>query len=238
MSIVDLFMPQGVKCIFCRKEVNGFNICDKCYENLKIIKGNVCPICGGFGDNGEDLPCSECEDKSVYFKRCYCVLSYEDDLIAKVGEIKNDKKKYYIVPFAKLMLDKFKEIDVKFDLILPIPITSDRLSDRGFNQAEELAKEINKISHKVYNNILLKSRDTQHQTGLGREERMNNLNDSFMVTDKKLVKGKVILLVDDIYTTGSTINESAKTLKDAGAKEVYALCLCRTPLLKFTNSEN
>ena len=211
---------------------------NKCYSNLKFIKGDICLLCGGFSDNGKDSVCSECIDKHSYYKKCYCVLSYDGDILGKISEIKKDKKKYYIEPFASLMADKFKEINIDFDLILPIPITSDRLSDRGFNQAEELAKEINKISHKVYNNILLKSRDTYHQTGLGREERMNNLNDSFMVTDKKLVKGKVILLVDDIYTTGSTINESAKTLKSAGAKEVYALCLCRTPLLKFINSKN
>ena len=85
-------------------------------------------------------------------------------------------------------------------------------------------------TNKVNTTILVRHKDTPHQTGLSRENRLTNLSGAFEVTDKKLIRNKTILLVDDIYTTGSTLNECARTLKKAGASRVISLCLARTPI--------
>jgi ComF family protein len=231
MSLIDLFMPQGVKCIFCKREVSGFNICEECYKSLHFITDNICPICGGISDNG-DNPCRECIDKKVYFKRIFCVLSYEDEIVGKLSEIKNKNKKAYLYPLAKLMADKFNETTIPFDMILPIPITEDRLSERGFNQAAELASEIKEIYGRVYDDVLLKSRITPHQTGLSRENRKVNLENSFMIKDKSRVKGKIILLIDDVFATGATVNECSRMLKEAGVESIKVAVICISHTLK------
>ena len=225
-------MPQGVKCIFCKREVDSDSICPECMERLHFIGDNVCPQCGGISDRESGGICSECENNKVHYNSCFCVLNYDGDIVGKLAEIKNKNKKHYIPPLARLMLDKFNKTDIPFDMIIPIPITIDRLSERGFNQAEELAQEIKSAYGRVYTDILVKSRITLHQTGLGRKNRKENLKGSFEVTDKTRVKGKIILLIDDVYTTGSTISESAKALRKCGASKVYGLCLCRSPINK------
>ena len=130
------------------------------------------------------------------------------------------------------MFKYFENIKVPFDVIIPMPIHENRLKERGFNQSELLLKDIEKNYGRVYKNLLVRTKDTPHQTGLGKANRESNLDHAFKVTDKQKVKGKIILLVDDIYTTGSTLNECAKTLKRAGASKVFALCLARTPINK------
>ena len=124
---------------------------------------------------------------------------------------------------------KLEEIKEEYDLIIPVPISKERLKEREFNQTEVLCNEIIK-SGKVRNDILSRIKDTPHQTGLSRENRESNLKDSFVVNDKKQIKGKKILIIDDIYTTGSTINECANVLIKNGAKSIIALCLARTPI--------
>jgi len=112
---------------------------------------------------------------------------------------------------------------MKFDLVIPIPIHEKRLKLRKFNQSEILASKI-KIADKA---IMKRIKDTPHQTGLSRKNRENNLSQAFEILDKRKVKGKVVLLVDDIFTTGATLDECSRCLYHAGAKAVYGLCLAR-----------
>ena len=105
-----------------------------------------------------------------------------------------------------------------------------RRKERGFNQVDVLAKDIASATGKVNAELLVRTRHTPHQTGLDKANRQDNIKGAFKVMNKSKIKGKTILLVDDIYTTGATINECARTLKSAGAKSVYSLCLCRTPI--------
>ena len=110
-------------------------------------------------------------------------------------------------------------------MIIPVPISERRLKERGYNQSEILCNELPKDLVKT--EVFARIEDTPHQTGLGRSNRLSNLKGAFKVLDKKSIKGNVVLILDDIYTTGSTLNECARTLKSAGAKKVIGLTLAR-----------
>ena len=114
------------------------------------------------------------------------------------------------------------------DVIIPVPLHATRLYERGFNQAEVLCEEISKKYERQYrNDLLFRIKDTPHQTGLNRDNRLLNLSNAFKITDIKKIKNKRILIIDDIFTTGSTLDEVAFTLLKAGAKSVSGLCLAR-----------
>jgi ComF family protein len=123
-----------------------------------------------------------------------------------------------------------------FDFIVPVPLHVKRFRIRGFNQAYLLIKDWHELSRftcreipdpKISRDILVRSRWTEPQTGLDRKERMSNIKNAFTITDKRVVKGKRILLVDDVYTTGATVNECAKTFLKSGAQSVDVLTLAR-----------
>jgi len=232
MSVLDLFFPRGVKCIFCGCETKVFGICDDCYNNLPIIDSYTCYKCGGRVLKNNKV-CIECKNVNFDYDRCFAVLSYENDVQSKILSFKQSGYKYIGYAFAKLIADKYKDcsLDKVVDIIVPMPINDIRLKERGFNQSQVLCEDLLDTG-KVSFDLIKRIKDTPHQTGLSRENRKRNLKGCFEVVDKKKVKDKTILIVDDIYTTGSTIDECAKTIKKAGASCVYAICLARAPIKK------
>ena len=115
------------------------------------------------------------------------------------------------------------------DIIVPVPLHPKRLRWRGFNQAVLLGREVGRLRRVSMDPfILLRSRETPPQTQLTEEERKKNIRGAFSVDPKKAIEGKRLLLVDDVYTSGATVNECSRTLIRAGAKEVYVLTLART----------
>lgn len=225
MDALDLFFPRQVKCIFCKRETRVFGICDECYKALPFIEGLICHRCGGMMI-GKGNACVECKNRHSAIDRNYAVLEYDDIVKAKVISFKQGRVRYIGETFAHLIQEKYEDILDNIDVIIPVPISESRLKSRGYNQSEILCNELIDTG-KVNTTILARPEDTPHQTGLGRKHRLENLKGAFKVTDKKVVKGKTILLVDDIYTTGSTLNECASTLKSAGASKVLGLVLAR-----------
>jgi len=117
----------------------------------------------------------------------------------------------------------------RIDLILPVPLHRAKQRQRKFNQAKLLAEHIAlAFCKRLEHNALVKTRFAAPQAGLSRTERLKNIKDSFEVKKPKLVKDKNILLVDDVFTTGATVNECAKVLKEAGADNINVLSLART----------
>ena len=119
------------------------------------------------------------------------------------------------------------------DLIIPVPLHPNRLAERGYNQSEKIARGLYEgLAQKNTNvpelapEVLLRSRDTPHQLGQGREERLSNLTGAFTVEQINTIQNKTILLVDDVLTTGATLAESAATLLEAGAARIYIATLC------------
>jgi ComF family protein len=123
----------------------------------------------------------------------------------------------------------FPDIDfTDYSLIIPVPLHIKRLRERGFNQSLVLARAVeHKRQIPVNFSVLKRHKFTLTQTGSNRNERKENIKGAFEVTDKKKIDGKNIILIDDVYTTGATINECAKTLIKAGAQKVAVLTLAR-----------
>jgi ComF family protein len=132
-------------------------------------------------------------------------------------------RKHLAPQMGKMMLNKIEQESCfgKIDLIVPVPISRQGLQKRGFNQTELLAKQISKgLRVKMDSTVIRRVKETPSQTELSREEREKNLLCAFEVTDKKKIANKKILLVDDVYTTGSTGRECTRTLLRAGAAKV------------------
>lgn len=228
MKIIDLIFPQTIKCFICGREIAKGGVCESCHPNLPWIEGNICIRCGGIVI-GEGDVCNECAGEKFYFKKNYSLFNYVDEIQKAILSFKNGKK-YLGSYFSELIREYLTSNKIECDVIIPMPVHANRLKDRGFNQSEILVEGlVDKFN--IDKEILVRVKDTPHQTGLNKENRKVNLKDAFQVLDKEKIKDKVLLLIDDIYTTGTTLNESSKTLLNGGAKEVIGLSLARASFL-------
>jgi ComF family protein len=217
-NIYNVFFP--IKCGYCDDITeNGSYICEKCDTiiDLQELK-NRCKFCGTklFDKN---RVCEKCKKEKKYYDEFIYFSEYEYVLKNKILEYKfNDKK--YLKDFFAQELAKCLQ-NVQADYIIGVPISKKRLKERGYNQTNLIAKELSKILGIEYiSEMLVKIKDTERQSELSKSERKINVKNSFRVTDIYNIEGKKILLIDDIFTTGATVNECSKTLKKAGAKQV------------------
>ena len=231
MSIIDLLFPSQVKCLNCGVEVDKLALCDNCIKYLTIIPAPSCDICGG-ELSGKGKVCIECKGRDFKFKKNYSIFLYTDMVRNKIIDFKQNGHKAIGEMFAYFIEEKCNEILSKnnIDIIIPVPISDERFKERKFNQSAVLCSSLPK--DKVREDVFIRVKPTPHQTGLSRKNREDNLKSAFEVTNKKIIKGKTILLVDDIYTTGSTLNACACELISAGAKSVISLTLARVPVKK------
>jgi ComF family protein len=210
--LLDLFFPRF--CFGCQRE--GSYLCQDCQATLEI---------SGFHQTisrGQNL-------RDLYF-----AVDYRKPLIKKlIQRFKYDPFiKELTRPLASLIIEHFLLMENKPDFrefgLVPIPLEKKKLKWRGFNQAEEIAGELAKFFNlRVLNNVLVKRKKTLPQVELSEKERRENVKGAFLVKNKELVVNKKILLVDDVYTTGSTMEEAARVLKEAGAKEVVGIVIAR-----------
>jgi len=218
-----------VKCLGCQKE--GTFLCPECLEKIPFLPYYPCPKClkpslfGGI--------CLDCGKSRFPISRLIVATSYKNELVASL--IKQFKFYPFSLelanPLAVLLVKTIKEsgfapyLKQKNFIIVPVPLLWRDKAKRGFNQSEELAKIMAKNFNLSLNtNIVKKTKKTNPQIGLGKEERKKNLKESFKTKTK--INGN-FLIVDDIITTGSTLREVAKTLKKAGANEIWAAVLAK-----------
>jgi len=224
--------PEGIYCISCGALIDSnreYSLCDDCMENFRWAESNCCEICGRpVGDHHKR--CADCMEKQRYFDKGFCCFAYGSREKSPVFQFKYGRKSYMARPLAQIMADKIRmEIarrdgEIFFDCIIPVPIHESRMSERGFNQAELLARFLSQeIGVAYFTDILVRQKNTMKMKGMDRVARAYNMEKAFAVDETKAfkIKGKRILLVDDIFTTGSTADEAAFVLKTTGAREVY-----------------
>lgn len=228
MKFLDIIMPQNCRCIFCGRECELNGVCDNCLAHLPIITGNTCEKCGTNISSGR--VCDECKNNNYKFERVFSILEYSGAVRKAIVRLKTGGAKSIAYPLSEIVDDYFEKLDIPFDVIIPMPIHKNRLKERGFNQCELLLEKVKEHYGRVYTDVVIRDIDTPHQTGLTRENRKSNLKNAFKVVNKNKIKGKTVLIFDDIYTTGTSMNECAKTCLKAGASVVYGLCLARTPI--------
>jgi len=216
-------------CLGCGKEEQI--LCDECRLDIKISGVFFCPVC--HEDTKQGDCCEGCLAKS-FLKKHVALCPYNDHiLIDKL--IKNLKYNYVeetVEVLEKMMKSFFvssSDLFADIDFIAPVPLHPRRYVERGFNQSELLAEGLAKILNKGNADVLRRSRYTKQQAKLSKIERMDNVKNAFVLNNKnvQLIRGKRVLLVDDVFTTGSTMQEAAAALKNAGAASVSGFTIAR-----------
>ncbi len=228
------------RCLLCQKTVKpqaqslAIEICSECFQRLPHNKVScihcALPLPDDLADN---ILCGRCMKKPPAFDYAYSPLRYEDDVIRLMHQLKFSEKITCSRTFGEIMLPLLKtkvmQGNNKPDWLLPVPLHSARLRQRGFNQSIELARVISeKLNIAIEYDAVRRSRSTASQTGLDAKTRRKNINGAFSVKHK--LKAKHVLIIDDVMTTGSTVNELAKTLKQNGVKYVGVLSFARAPI--------
>lgn len=220
-------------CPCCDKIAEGkYGICDTCLKTLGLVKKPYCMKCGKHIENEDEELCKACMEHPRSYEFGFPLLSYDSVSAPIMYDIKYNNKRDYVKVFAKMIQTKWgkkiKSLDI--DCIMPIPVHSYRLRQRGYNQAEVLAKNLSVyLGIRMETKILLRCKNTKAQKELGPKERLENLKEAFVCDKAADVSGmgiKNVLLVDDIYTTGSTIEACTLALKGLGVKKVYYTSIC------------
>ncbi len=233
--IENLIYPNKIKCMFCGDELNGKNsneTCTNCMETLPFIR-RACLRCGvSLPDEDEGNVCIHCKKLNYFFDFARAPLDYTGRVITAVHNLKYDNAKYLITGMVDYMSDCYAAWDIKPDMVCAVPSHINRLKERGYNQAELLAEEFCARFNLTLLPLCLKVKETASQATLSFKDRRENLTDCFKINPdhRASVKGKNILIIDDVVTTCSTVNEVAKVLKHAGANKIYVLSFAHTPI--------
>ena len=221
---LDLIFPKT--CGYCEKiTLNNGYICNECREKYIYEFQNKCKLCGKTTYNIYDI-CNECIGKRIYYSSLRYVTFYEDIMKQRITEYKFFEKKYLSHFFAEIILNNVEKFEA--DLLIPVPIGKKRKLERGYNQSDLIAKELaQKWDIKFEPNVLKKVKETPKQSKLTARERQKNIKNAFEVIDLDRVKGKKVILFDDIFTTGATVNEISRLLIKCGANAVNIIVIAR-----------
>ena len=232
-GLVNLIYP--LYCQTCRLKLEPTNtryLCKSCWNKISKNQPPFCIKCGKVlpGSVAAEHLCEDCSKKSYVFTRAWSTGLYRGILKKCIHLLKYNKKVFMAAPLGKLMIE-FMEHHLNIgniDLIVPVPLHPVRLREREFNQSALLAEQISrKFDIPLSSNNLVRIRPTRSQTGLSGEERRQNTRAAFGIKNSSLFLEKQVLLVDDVFTTGSTVNECSNTLLQAGIDSIYVLTLAR-----------
>lgn len=203
---------------------------------LDIIYPPVCGICGKLDEN---WICNKCKiqfnkhynfkidnyknDKTKNFDEHIYFFKYDGIVREELIKYKFQEKSYNYKMFSEIIFSnpKVSEVLKKYDIVISVPVSRRRKMERGYNQSELIAKDICKKLNKKYSrDILIKTKNTTAQSTLNKEQRKENAKGVYEIRKQDKIKGKKVLLIDDIYTTGSTVNECSRALKQANPKEI------------------
>ena len=224
-KLLNTLLP--VSCGLCNAPTNShLPLCQPCRDELPAI-GNACLYCAQ--PMSERVPCGSCQRKRPSYDEVHAILLYQEPVRFLVQQFKFSHKLEYSRLFSEMLAEKLSTLDKHPDVLIPVPLHSSRLRSRGYNQAWELVRNLSKItgipsSHRV----CLRIKKTPLQTGLKASERRRNLKQAFAV--RKDVKGLHVCIVDDVMTTGSTLEAIASMLKSAGAGRVTGMVVARAVL--------
>lgn len=230
------------RCLLCQKTVlpqsanENIEICVKCLSGLPYNEVS-CRQCALplMAEIGEDVLCGRCIKKPPAFDYVYSPLRYEDDVIRLVHQLKFSEKITFSRTLGEIMFECWqvaankKGKEDKLDCLLPVPLHQSRMRQRGFNQSIELSRVMaKKLELPIAYNMASRVRRTTAQTGLDATQRRRNIKGAFDGVDK--LSAKHVLIIDDVMTTGSTVDELSRLLKKKGVERVGVLCLARAPI--------
>lgn len=209
-KILDFIYPQ--KCGFCNKIIIEDYACKSCKKNLEYI----CI------ENKLEKFDNKNFDYSIF------AYKYEGIVRQKILEFKFKNKKYLYKTLSGYLAEIIEMYSYLFDYIISVPISLNRYFERGYNQSYLIAKYVSKkIKKQILKFVLIKTKNNKKQSALGIFERKQNVKNVYKVINKNKIQNKRILLIDDIYTTGATVEECAKVLRENGAKSVIVAVIAK-----------
>ncbi len=224
--LLELVYPENIYCMCCGAYINktrAYALCDSCMEAFHWQTGRTCRKCGkGLQDTFAGEICYSCMEQEHSFDAAFSCVTYGLNERALLMDFKYGDQTYIGRKIAEIMKDRMALEDISYDLVVPIPIHENRKNSRGYNQAEIIAKEFANLTKTRYNQCIERVRETVPMRNLSADEREINIRDAFRVSGD--IANKDILLIDDIYTTGATMDAAAMTLKKQGSGKVYGLC--------------
>lgn len=219
---LDLIFPK--KCVNCG-EFGGF-VCQKCLAKIKPIETQVCPKCGKISDKGKW--CSGCKGKSnltgIIVSAQYRIGPTKE----MIHYLKYNGVTELAPGLADLLIDQLIGEDVPEDVIITsVPLHKKKYLERGFNQSEMIGGIVAKKLGLCYQNLLIRTKYTESQVKLKGDKRRENLVDAFASVPRISIDNKTIMIIDDVSTTGATLEECAKVLRQNGARRVWGLVVAR-----------
>lgn len=233
-GILELFLPSA--CVSCNSPVNGSGIphfCSACWNDFSPLPGPVCPRCGRPFESPEALThspghrCLSCRNELPHFDQSVSVGLFEGTLREAVHTFKYKPCRSLGRPLSRWMAENIG-FEPGIDIVMPVPLHTKRLRQRGFNQSLLLAHGISRHYGLTLSfDNLARTRHTKPQVELSGKDRIANVAGAFSLRRPELLAGTSVLLIDDVFTTGATLNECSRVLKDADASRVMALTLAR-----------
>ncbi len=241
---LEILYPH--RCISCKKIILDGYFCLDCWKKLKFISEPCCKICGKpfYNSKHYGLVCSGCLHSKHYYNKSLSVFVYNKTMAKTIFNFKFYKRIFLSKIFARFLLIKYKEInknniknniDIKtnnniINYVIPVPSHIKKLRQRGYNHSLLIVKDFSKLTNIPYiQDLLIKQKNTVRQVELSLKKRKVNLKQAFRLNEKHSNKiiGKNILIIDDVFTTGTTVNECAKILKKNKVNKVFVLTLAR-----------
>ncbi|MGL4797103.1 MAG: ComF family protein [Paraclostridium sp.] len=234
---MDWIYPSNIKCIICDNPIsksNTYSLCKECFIKINFINDG-CIKCGKTIRNyildeialEEKLNgCKECISKSYYFDKAISCIEYDDVSKIMIFGLKYYNKTYIRDYIVEIMIDKLNIENLNYDYIVYVPLHKKREKKRGFNQSKVIAKTLGRELDIEVLDLVVRSKNTTRLFELDDKSRKQELKNAFELNDQILkCKNKNILVIDDIFTTGSTVNEISKILKVNGVGNIYILTL-------------
>lgn len=224
-KIVESFSCSRYECLECGKELFSDEIfCEECSTLFPVLSGNVCPKCGRFCiGNGS---CYICKTTQHSFDRAFSAFDYNGMIAKHILNMKMYGKAYLAKPLAQYLAYVYMANNIEADLVTFVPMTQTAIKERGYNQSELLAKEFSHLTGLPLFDGVIKKKETLFQKRLSAEDRRKNMKGVFAV--KGDVKGKKIILIDDVMTTCATVDSVAKALKLKNSSKIYAITIAST----------
>lgn len=230
-GVFHLLYPQ--RCPFCDKVLfqdifsDAYDVCPECRKKIKFIKEPVCKKCGKPIFDSRAEKCYDCEKDQHAYEQGKALLIYSGCVKESLYRFKYAGRREYADYYGKRLAQCYGNwiAEKKIDAVIPIPLHQRRKKQRGFNQAEAVARVLGQqLNIPVKTNLLKRIKNTQPQKELTNKARKNNLKKAFKMNGNEL-QWNCILLVDDIYTTGSTIDEAAQEIISSGVRCIYYICI-------------
>ena len=223
-KFVELLTPEGVSCVNCGREIFEGSLCTDCKKEFFKNDKKRCKRCSRPTVSVDDVVCEQCKQVGeVYYDQAFSPLVYTGVALALVRKYKYHERRDIGKFLSEFMVEEFSNIP-EVDYNIPVPMWRGKRKDRLYSTADELSQYVGSaVGLKVMTDIVEKTRDTGSQTELSGTERLQNVKGSFKVAKRVEVRGKRILVIDDVFTTGATVDEIARVLKGAKADKVYVL---------------